>query len=67
MARRPFDPKKARGGDSGSDDAFGDLFSGLGDPPPVDANGGGGSQPPAPARSAGTSADRPLSVTALSN
>ncbi|MGA0286788.1 MAG: exodeoxyribonuclease VII large subunit [Phycisphaerales bacterium] len=67
MARRPFDPKKARGGDSGSDDAFGDLFSGLGDPPPVDANGGGGSQPPEPARSAGTSDDRPLSVTALSN
>ncbi|MHC4833898.1 MAG: exodeoxyribonuclease VII large subunit, partial [Planctomycetota bacterium] len=64
MARRPFDPRKARGGDDGG--GGDDLFSGLGDPPPVDANLGGGPQPPETPRSARPPDDGPLSVSALS-
>lgn len=68
MARRPFDPKKARGGDDGG--GLGDLFSSLGDPPPVDTDAGGGeppseppSEPPCPDRRPD---DVPLSVSGLS-
>jgi len=64
VARRPFDPRKARGGDDGG--GGDDLFSGLGDPPPVDANLGGGPQPPETPRSARPPDDGPLSVSALS-